>query len=202
MHLYIWNTAISAALYVPIQGLEIALRNTLQEALVASHGSDWYDKLPRNLTDKWQAMVPPHRRRRRRGANPSIQGLEQEVIQAKSKLQRKRKTVSASAIVPELTFGFWVMLLHSGTDGIFQETLWRPIFSKALPTIGRSKMIHTPLVDIKELRNRIAHHEPIFNRDLQGEYDKIIRVLSWIDPDVSAWVDHHNIVKETMNQRP
>ena len=43
MRLYTWNTAISAAFYGPLQGLEVALRNAMSNALTATYGVHWYD---------------------------------------------------------------------------------------------------------------------------------------------------------------
>ena len=45
LHLYTWNTAISAAFYGPLQGLEVALRNAMHRRLTECYGSAWYDKL-------------------------------------------------------------------------------------------------------------------------------------------------------------
>ena len=43
LHLYTWNTAISAAFYGPLQGLEVALRNAMHRRLTAFYGAAWYD---------------------------------------------------------------------------------------------------------------------------------------------------------------
>ena len=43
MRLYTWNTAVSAAFYGPLQGLEVALRNAMHRSLAARYGPDWYD---------------------------------------------------------------------------------------------------------------------------------------------------------------
>ena len=43
MRLYTWNTAVSAAFYGPLQGLEVAVRNGMHLALTASYGAAWYN---------------------------------------------------------------------------------------------------------------------------------------------------------------
>ena len=50
MRLYTWNTAISAAFYGPLQGLEVAVRNGMHRALTASYGAAWYDNGACGLT--------------------------------------------------------------------------------------------------------------------------------------------------------
>jgi hypothetical protein len=45
VRLYTWNTAVSAAFYGPLQGLEVALRNAMHRELVAGYGPGWYDNI-------------------------------------------------------------------------------------------------------------------------------------------------------------
>jgi hypothetical protein len=72
-------------------------------------------------------------------------------------------------IVAATTFGLWVGLTGAGRprDRMFsyETTLWQPRLVKAFPHAGtvRRKQIHDELSRIRALRNRIAHHEPIFN---------------------------------------
>ena len=50
---YLWNMALSEALYSPLQIAEISLRNTLHGCLTARFGTDaWYDAIP--LLPVWQ----------------------------------------------------------------------------------------------------------------------------------------------------
>ena len=48
-----------------------------------------------------------------------------------------------------------------------------------------------PLPGLRDLRNRIAHHEPIFARELASEYQTIIEVIGWMCGDTRSWVVHH-----------
>lgn len=43
IRLYTWNTAVSAAFYGPLQGLEVVLRNAMHRSLSAVYDADWYD---------------------------------------------------------------------------------------------------------------------------------------------------------------
>ncbi len=43
LRLYTWNTAVSAAFYGPLQGLEIALRNAIHTQLSHKYGPFWFD---------------------------------------------------------------------------------------------------------------------------------------------------------------
>jgi len=41
--LHAWNTAVSAAFYGPLQGLEVMLRNAMHRRLAERYGPAWYD---------------------------------------------------------------------------------------------------------------------------------------------------------------
>jgi hypothetical protein len=36
---------------------------------------------------------------------------------------------------------------------------------------------------LRDLRNRIAHHAPVFNRNLTADYQKILKVIGWMCAD-------------------
>jgi hypothetical protein len=39
------------------------------------------------------------------------------------------------------------------------------------------------------LRNRIAHHEPIHQRDLREDHGNLLDVAGWMSPDVATWIE-------------
>ena len=155
LHLYTWNTAISAAFYGPLQGLEVALRNAMHGRLTECYGSAWYD-------------------------NPAT-GLDtacrDRLADAKTEAARTGQAPGPPRIVAGLSFGFWISLLGSGgrldptgRKANYEMTLWRPALRRTFPHRSplTRKQAHRPLNGLRKLRNRIAHHEPIFARDLLG----------------------------------
>ena len=175
-----WNTAVSAAFYGPLQGLEVALRNAMHRQLAERYGPAWYDN-PDTGLDK---------------------GTLDRVVAARSELARAGYGNEASRIVAALSFGFWVSLtgpggrLESGRKANYEMTLWRPALRRAFPhreTLTR-KQAHHPLNDLRALRNRIAHHEPIFARDLAGDHKRILDVAGWIPPGLRTWIEYHSRV--------
>lgn len=187
LRLYTWNTAISAAFYGPLQGLEVAVRNAMHRQLEAKYAADWYD-------------------------NP-LCGLDagalNRIDDAKNKLQTGNYPIDPPHIVAELPFGFWVSLLGKGGRPRFPETskrnydmtLWRPTLYKAFPNSRRSRSdTHSPLDYLRTLRNRIAHHEPIFNRHLEKDYQSILDVTEWICPKTAEWIKHHSRIEELLKQ--
>ena len=90
--LYAWNTAVSAAFYGSLQGLEVALRNAMHVQLASLYGSAWYDHPAAGL-DK---------------------GALERIARAKADLTRNRYTLEPSRVVAALSFGFRVSLLGPG----------------------------------------------------------------------------------------
>ena len=71
-------------------------------------------------------------------------------------------------------------------------TLWRPALRGAFAhraTLTR-KEAHRPLNNLRTLRNRIAHHEPVFARDLARDHERIVEVLGWMTPGTRRWIEH------------
>lgn len=181
IHLYTWNTAISAAFYGPLQGLEVALRNAMHRQLAACYGGAWYD-------------------------NPAA-GLDARCIDrianAKTEAARAGNEPGSSRIVAALSFGFWISLLGpggrldpAGRRGDYEMTLWRPALRGAFPhrTPLTRKQAHLPLNCLRKLRNRIAHHEPIFARNLLEDHQRLLDVTGWISPRVRSWIEGHSRV--------
>ncbi|GAA0589900.1 Abi family protein [Caenispirillum bisanense] len=186
VHLYTWNTAVSAAFYGPLQGLEIALRNAMHRHLSAVYGTDWYDNPAAGLD----------------------QGATKQIADAKNKLKGKY-TVDAPHIVASLSFGFWVALLGRGgkfdqseSKANYEMTLWRPALRAAFTTEAPLKRrdAHEPLDYLRTLRNRIAHHEPIFERHLEKDHDGILQITGWLSPSSRDWIAHHSRVPALLRQ--
>jgi len=164
--LYEWNTTLSEGLYGLLQGLEVALRNAMHEALTAGLGrADWYDCVVLQFP------------------------LEEALRKAKRKLGQEGKALSAGRIVAELSFGFWTGL----TGPFYAQNLWIPHLRHAFPhkRLGH-KTVHGRLDAIRKLRNRVAHHESIISRDLSADLTHILEVVGWICADTAIWLGETN----------
>jgi hypothetical protein len=45
-------------------------------------------------------------------------------------------------------------------------------------------MIYNRLQEIRELRNRAAHHEPLWDRDVAYRHGRMLEVLGWMNRNV------------------
>ena len=183
--LYNWNTAVSAAFYGPLQWLEVTLRNSIDNRLAEAYGDAWYFHSDARLD-----FI-----------------CRRQIKEARDRLQRNNQAITRSRLVAALSFGFWVTLLGrggmlsaKGTKANFEMTLWRPALHKAFPNrpgLAR-KQAYQPLDYLRTFRNRIAHHEAIFERDLRMDYEKIVRVTGWISPEAREWIEEHSRVLELL----
>jgi hypothetical protein len=69
-----------------------------------------------------------------------------------------------------------------------------PYLYKVFPAKLKRKAIHDRLLDLKSLRNRIAHHQRIIGgkRDLNLDYENLLEAISWFDVDIANWVKATN----------
>jgi hypothetical protein len=170
IRLYDQNILLAESLYGILQGLEIALRNSIHVQLSASFGRpDW-----------WNAVqLKPEQAMMLRCAEES--------------LQRAGKPLEASRIVAELSFGFW-----TGLTGPRYSDLWRDHLVKIFPRrpVQRNE-VQIRLNSIRKLRNRIAHHEPVlFSGKLLRYVNQIFDTLSWISPVTARWVRSNSSFEE------
>ena len=174
LELYVKNTEISAAFYSPLQSLEITLRNSLHNSLSQSFGrNEWYTQIELNQRD--------------------IDTIRKAQITVK-KLHR---SVRPPHVVAELSFGFWLSLLNRR----YHQKLWIPSLSKAFPHahLSRAEILET-LDHLRLLRNRIAHHEPVFKRHLKQDHKRILTAIGWICPNTAAWTQSYSMVIEVLNR--
>ncbi|MHB2167504.1 hypothetical protein [Alsobacter sp. R-9] len=165
--LYERNTRLSEALYAPLQSVEVCLRNALERSLAARYGAQWMH----------DDGVPLARRTR------------DEIAAAEAAVSRAA-TPTVGAIVAELRFGFWVGLLGQGYD----HTLWRQALHRAFPH-GRGlkrRLVHGRFNMLRRLRNRVAHHEPIHDRDLAQDHGELIEAIRWVCPHTAAWTAYNS----------
>ncbi|WP_433415165.1 hypothetical protein ACQP1V_36725 [Microtetraspora malaysiensis] len=180
--LHCWNTELAAAFYGPLQYLEIAVRNALHRQMAGIfQRDDWWDHPDADLNSVAMAKIRD----------------------AKAVVMRTRASVPPDCVVAELVFGFWVSLLTSGGRHNYERRFWRPALCRAFPGFrGRRRDLHSDLDYLRVLRNRIAHHRPIYHRHLRADHDTLLRTLDYVSPALAAWVEAHSPVPEVLSRRP
>lgn len=182
--LYEWNMAASAAFFETICILEVVLRNRFHECLQGKHVAsgkpgEWYHDV--TVFD---------------------QKGQDDIANARQRSIRKTPIEIPGKVIAELQFGFWRFAVAKR----YQATLW--------PTL-RFAFLHHPsapfapradvdiaMASVNKLRNRIAHHERIFDRNLPGDHTTTLELLEWICPDSREWAASLSRVPAVLALRP
>lgn len=181
--LYIWNAEVGSAFGVVLGQFEVILKNALDEQMVirqqaSGRPGEWYDD---------HITLPDARR-------------HEDVAKARNHLITEGKAETHGFIIAELMFGFWRMLLGPR----FQTTLWAQNLRHAFPGLRPQsrRTVYDPIESLNKLRNRIAHHEPIYHLDLASDHTALLTVAGYIDPDAARWLGEWSRVPQLLTTRP
>ena len=189
---YDWNARVGAALQEDLGRLEVIFRNAIDEALVnygSSHGWQrvWYERKGLFPGGKTYPAVANIAKARQRATN------------------RWTRPESHGRVIAALGFGFWRYLCepHHFTS------LWVPALASVFaqhPSRGNPRQIRADVADRMQrlhfLRNRIAHHEPIHQRNLARDHAQLLEVVGWICPDSHTWVAVRSQTPTVIATRP
>lgn len=176
--LYEANIRLSGTAMEAINIVEVTLRNAMDEQL-----RKWNATHINN--EGWTQLPAAHL------ANIINQGdnLPNARKKAKKALGRKKKP-GHDDVVAQLSFGTWYFMLPGKRDDRSSKgVLWDNALKNAFP------MRHNvPPASIKEsisivydLRNRVAHFEPIYSLHLEGKRSAMSKVLHVIDRPIKKW---------------
>jgi len=182
--LYAWNAQVSGALLAPLHLCEVVVRNAVANAIEAKYG------------DKWPWSV---------GFEQSLPDPKVGYSPRKDLYSARRGVTTTGKVIPELKFVFWQKMFTSRYDG----RLWDAHLVRVLPNLQTGKAvaqlrqhIYDELEQIRRLRNRIAHHEPIFTRNLQDDFDKICTLVESKCKVSASWLAQNQMALALIHARP
>lgn len=163
---YVWNVRLSEAMLPALNYLEIILRNKVDKLICRHFGQNWLVTLPASLR-----------------LNDSDKDKITDTIERFTR--EYRRAPHHDDIIAQINFGFWCAFFHKRYDPI----LWhrKHAITDVFPALPREKRtrrtIEQMLFLIKKLRNRIAHHEPIWNmkptvKEIHSECHALIGSMS------------------------
>ncbi len=163
LKLYILNSRVSAAFLHDLHFVEVALRNKFDAQLVLRYGQDWYARSDflSLINGRGRSILLKAQRDAARGDSPD-------------------SSVSPGKVIAELSFGFWLQL----TDAPLEHGLWVPCLHRAFAPRRAPKrsVFNARLEVLRQLRNRIAHHEPVLHWDLPASYRDIQQIGALLCP--------------------
>lgn len=169
---YLLNGHLCASFQPALHAFEITFRNALfdaSEAVVATTGRRY------GRVRCWLDLTPPLLDAR----------ADRSVKDAIRRLGGP-KYYTPGRLVSKLNFGFWTNLLdrpyeHGKRGG---PNLWPRLIPTVFPNIPKAFATRQAIADklkaVRDFRNRIAHHDPIWDRPLLVHHSEILELLGWI----------------------
>jgi hypothetical protein len=97
-----------------------------------------------------------------------------EILKAKTKIRKSKKTVTASRVVA-----------HYEQNTSFLPGAFKEVFPNLPKSLHRRKERKADLEKIRQLRNRVFHHERIVHwQDLDTQHQLILDVIDWVYPEL------------------
>ncbi|MBK1548174.1 Abi family protein [Enterobacter hormaechei] len=226
---YNWNKALSAAMQPLLHCLEVTLRNAIDYAIrhnpppgaagLWRTDAYWIYDLPRYIGDKNYIRQGKRFKTDKQG-NPRtfpdgrpvyhFTAWEEDCVRRVSKrIKDAGKDLTPERVISGLDFGFWTNLLTAEYEEPRNlSLLWPHLTADVFPSRPaniRRHQLETKFARIRDLRNRLAHHEavwkfqeldangkPDYSRPIYGlnaslhllrrAWDDILEALYWISP--------------------
>lgn len=196
--LYEYNARLSTEAWSTIADVEVVLRNIIADAVAGHHASlrskptyRWYDSPAWFGTGRWFT-------------DETVNSINHTMRRVKDPGPGTRPRPGEGRVVAELTLGFWRYLLIAR----YEHSLWNPAIRARFPSLGHlsgsdsRKMVHLRMERLNYLRNRVAHHEPIYEPfSIPGHATPIdpvqtlahaIELVSWSNPDAATWIERRS----------
>ena len=170
---YSQNLQFSKNAYIPLAVLEVALKNSIDDLLSHTIGTEWIEDESFLTKD-------------------SIK----KVKEAKNILFKRGEKISKPKIIAELSFGFWVNLFKKPYSKKLRIHELKKVFLNLPPK--REKVINRDILfkrlnHIRNFRNRVFHHEKVLDKDGYNLiFDEIYEILSYFDDEVCAFAKRVN----------
>jgi len=172
LELYEWNVKLSEAFYAPLNYFEVSLRNACNNEMIKERGESWY------LDD---SLMSGSNSEKGNYAKTKIQSSYQKLVGYNKKyiLDTSINEIKNGDIIANLELSFWVNLFVYN----YFNNFWNPCLKYVFKGYNR-KVLHSKLNYIRELRNRIFHHENILKFDLNSNYLIILEILRAISGEL------------------
>jgi len=203
LDVYEWNALVSAAFQRDLAHLEVALRNAYNAAIVANTPPG----LPHWTTDP-SRLFPVRWRAARDGTRIDANRAPREQIERA--VREAGPAAPSGKVIAELMFGFWRYL----STAAHHHPLWIPYLHAAFaPGTGRPA-VDRPVGRLHQMRNRIAHHEPLLRRNnttgvlslttqhLADRHGDLLTIAELISPELRDYIAATSTVSDQIDRHP
>jgi hypothetical protein len=183
--------SLSSAFYMPLQFMELTLRNKINNAMIEIYTSDKmrrriYRFKPKGSTpENWYDWMPE--------TKETKGGIRLAKIRAKKHALAKKKNVTHNDIISEITLGVWINILKEIDDNKNPFYFWEKAVNLVFPYRFHMKRngIFYELDEALYIRNRLFHHEPIWKGADVKTFEDAVKKLHtrmFIICDIIAWM--------------
>lgn len=180
-----------------IAHFEVALRNAYDAAISAvwPHQNHWL------LHPESPAVMPIWRTRNVKGIK---RGSDVNFVTRKNVDDAIKRCgygrASPGKVIAELSFGFWRQL----TTKAMEKSIWVPYLHNAYPQGTSRSIVDAQIKTVNDLRNRIAHHEPLFTSTLDPTraHEGLMHCLLLLSPEVHNYVSNTSTVAQVLASKP
>ncbi len=172
---YMWDLTLAASFVPTLHLLELTFRNAIYEGGVQSTaGLNLSFGTPHCWLDTTPSLLMPR----------------EKLIVDEAKQRRGARRQTAGHLIAELSFGFWVRLCdapyeHGRKSG---PSLW-PGVSRSFPGAPKQHRnraaIRAEFGQLRDIRNRVAHHKPIWDQNPVELHERLRNGIAWLNPPLA-----------------
>ena len=166
--LYKANIGLSQEMWGVIGVFEVILRNSVDRYMLANKGLTWLEDA---VADGGYLDITP--------------GCEDSYHSVQDAIHKLGHNYTHDRLIAKFTFGFWTYQFATKEFAAAGSILLNIFPNRPFGT--RQKDVFQQLIKINDIRNRIAHHEPlcfeggiISIAKVKRRYDLIIELLQWL----------------------
>ena len=209
---YLWNINICSSLYPLLSSAEVTLRNAIDTAIIKDLGYFWWttNKLhfksfnPRNQNDLPFAV---------KAIRTNFSTATDLVKRDKKTRYRNTSYPTHQEIIAKTEFSTWEFILDN--EFMRPDLIWPKrlgdVFKGHWGTTKTSKLLSNTkdlVKTVREFRNRVSHHEPVWKRygvanendaitHLHEKINKIIALIEIVSPEKRKLLEKNQIIERT-----
>lgn len=172
--LYELNSKLSAKLWPAIQYYEVVLRNIVDKALSQTFSENWIEN---------ESFLFALKVQKQNSIKSTIKSCT-----------RENKSFTKNDVIADLSLSIWLEVVSRK----FLDQVWNKCIDDIFPHRPHGQSVECFIQELEErfkyiktLRNRIAHHEPIYHLNIQNGIDAITFFLKATAPELLPVVNSH-----------
>jgi hypothetical protein len=198
--LYKYNILLSQSLYPLISILEVGMRNAIDAVLKKKFGPNWIIDGRNGFMIHPDMVYFDEREKRKKPDTVLIDKL----LKVENRLLFDGIPLVHNKIIGDIGFGFWIKLMDSKPISILKAEQLKAFKNWS----GKNQVMYSQLNDIRVLRNRISHQEPIcFDRagnlsvdSMRVHYRTVKDAIGWIDKELQGWSDNFDNCRKIVSE--